>query len=67
MKAKSDTDNPYPPGLLMKTKPAEETGRLAQLVERRPYKPDATGSSPVPPTINKTSGLDSNIQPVFVW
>lgn len=27
-------------------------GRLAQLVERRPYKADATGSSPVPPTRN---------------
>jgi hypothetical protein len=25
-------------------------GRLAQLVERQPYKLDVTGSSPVPPT-----------------
>ena len=27
-------------------------GRLAQLVERYPYKVDATGSSPVVPTMN---------------
>ncbi len=26
-------------------------GRVAQLVERGPYKAEATGSSPVPPTI----------------
>ncbi len=26
-------------------------GRIAQLGERRPYKPDVAGSSPVPPTI----------------
>jgi hypothetical protein len=30
-----------------------KNGRLAQLVERYPYKVDVTGSSPVVPTINK--------------
>ncbi len=28
----------------------ENRGRVAQLGERRPYKPEVTGSSPVPPT-----------------
>ena len=27
------------------------SGRVAQLGERRPYKPEVTGSIPVPPTI----------------
>ena len=31
-------------------------GRVAQLVERWPYKPDVVGSSPVPPTIDILCG-----------
>ena len=41
------TFNPFSPRL---NQPS--TGRLAQLVERRPYKADATSSSLVPPTRN---------------
>jgi hypothetical protein len=35
-------------------------GRLAQLVERYPYKVDATGSSPVVPTITTNSANNPN-------
>ena len=35
-------------------------GRLAQLVERYPYKVDVTGSSPVVPTINKSVVYESD-------
>ena len=31
-------------------------GRVAQLGERRPYKPEVTGSIPVPPTIRFARG-----------
>ena len=32
-------------------------GRVAQLEERRPYKPEVTGSSPVPPTMKLNNTL----------
>ena len=33
-----------------------EEGRIAQLGERRPYKPEVAGSIPVPPTIRVAEG-----------
>ncbi len=34
----------------------EGNGRIAQVGERRPYKPKVAGSSPVPPTIEINLG-----------
>ena len=42
----------------------ENFGQLAQLVEHRPYKAGATGSSPVLPT-NDTDGLQIFLQPLI--
>ena len=36
-----------------------DQGRIAQLGERRPYKPEVAGSIPVPPTIRFAKGKTS--------
>jgi hypothetical protein len=42
------------PGLTMYYTSA---GRVAQLAERWPYKPEVTGSSPVPPTLRRLQSI----------